>query len=391
MKLLVVGFPYVRERYFVTWRHVPEPEHFRFLLPSRWTAKQGRVVFTSPEDPRIRTTRTFFHDSHAPLIGGLLKGWMPAFPWHLWRMRRSVRLVYACSEPTLLTTLYFAFFSKLFGKKFVCFTWENSPYEKKLRGLSYAIHYALLTINLALADGLICGNPEGLEIHRKYMDKPIAVIPMNGLDPEFFSLLQTTNYKLQTFAGKELDGKIIFTFIGAIGYRKGIHLAIRALPEVLKKVPNAHLVIAGNGEYEEELDRQLETTNYKLPITRIPWLDDQGVRALLSRTQVFLYPSIPHGGWAEQFGYSMAEASLMEVPVIATRSGSIPYVVKDGETGILVEPNDASSLADAMVRLGTDEALRRRLGEQGREYISEQFSHKAIAKRFFHFFELIND
>jgi len=387
--VLIAGFPYIRERYFATWRHYLRPEDLHFLLPKRWTAKSGKVVFTPPDDERVSTATTLFPHSHFPVIGGLLKGWMPAFPLHLWHMRRSVSLVYACSEPTLLSTLYFSLFTKLLRKKLVLFTWENIPYEQKLRGLSRFIHLAILHLNLLLSDGLICGNPEGELIHRQYTGKPITVIPMNGLDPKFFSRSAVrANYQLP-ISDIPRDS-VVFTYIGAIGYRKGIHLAVRALPEVLKKVPNAYLVIAGSGEYEKGLDAEIAHSGAHERIIRIPWLDGEGVRALLAASDVFLYPSIPYGGWAEQFGYSMAEASLMEVPVIATHSGSIPYVVRHERTGLLVSPDDVGALGDAMARLGADDDLRQRLGKQGRQSVSERFSHRAVGKQFYEFFNRVN-
>ncbi len=379
MKTLVAGFPYVRESYFATWRHVPTPDDFRFLLPRRWTAKDGKVVFTPPHDARVTTTTAYFHDSHAPLIGGLLKGWMPAFPLVLWRLRHSVTLVYSCSEPILLTTLYQAIWSKLMRKKHVCFTWENIPYEQKFRGLSRLIHAIILRLNLILSDGLICGNPEGAAIHRRLSRKPIALIPMNGVDPEQFRRPEPRD--------SNLSSRVVYIFIGAIGKRKGIHRILQAFPEVLRRVPNAHLIIAGSGEYEREVERLIDEPNIGEHVTRFPWLSHQEVIRLLSTADIFLYPSIPCGGWAEQFGYSMAEASLMELPVIATRSGSIAEVVQDGVTGILVPPDDADTLSEAMIRLGVDGELRRRMGLAGRAYIVQRFSHSRVATAFSDFFQ----
>jgi glycosyltransferase involved in cell wall biosynthesis len=381
MSVLIAGFPYIRESYFATWRYVPRPDDFRFLLPRRWTAKSGKVVFTPPPDERVITAAAYFHDSHAPLIGGLLKGWMPAFPLALWRLRRSVRLVYSCSEPVLLTTLYQALWSKLMGKRHVCFTWENIPYEQKFRGLSRFVHAIILRLNLALSDGLICGNPEGGAIHRRYTRHPIAVIPMNGLDPDQF----------QRHAPRDshLSSRIVYAFVGAIGKRKGIHRVLQAFPEVLRRIPNAHLVIAGSGEYEHEIERLIAEPFLREHVTRFPWLPHHEVIRLLSTTDIFLYPSIPYGGWAEQFGYSMAEASLMELPVIATRSGSIAEVVQDGVTGLLVPPDDARALAEAMIRLGTDAELRRRMGQSGRAYIAQRYSHESVARQFDQFFRTV--
>lgn len=332
------------------------------------------MVYRAPNDPRVTPARAFFWNYHhaTPIIGGLLKGLMPYFPVWLWRHRRSCELVYACSEPILLVTLYYALWAKLLGKRLVLFTWENLPYEQKFHGISSVIHGALLRINLWLADGLVCGNSLSADIHRRYTRRPIVVIPMNGINPQRFQRAETRPSAISTHT--------VFTFVGAIGYRKGIHHIIRALPAVLRSIPNAHVIIAGSGEYEQDIDRIIDEVGVRDHVTRIPWVDHKDLVRLLSTSDVFLYPSMPHRGWAEQFGYAMAEASLMELPVIATRSGSIPDVVVDEKTGILIPPDNTQALADAMVRLGTDEALCARLGAAGRAYIMERYTQSAVAR-----------
>ncbi len=380
-EILIAGFPYVRERYFATFRHWPKPDEISFLLPTKWVTKGGTVVFHPPADANVATTRAYFHHSHYPLIGGLLKGFMPGFIFHLWRYRREVKLVYSCSEPTLLSTLYQALWSKMLGKRHICFTWENIPYEKKFHGLSRIVHSILLTLNLALSDGLVCGNQAGADIHRRYTAKPIAVIPMNGLDPDQFHRLEPRV--------SSLSSRIVYTFVGAIGYRKGIQNMLKALPPVIKRVSSAHAIIAGAGEYEQEIDGLIGELGLRDRVMRLPWVEQKELVQLLAVSDVFLYPSIPHGGWTEQFGYSMAEASLMELPVIATHTGSISDVVIDGQTGILVPPDDVPALAAAMIDLGTDTALRERLGHAGRAYIAGQFSHKIVAEKFAAFFKHI--
>jgi glycosyltransferase involved in cell wall biosynthesis len=391
MKVLVVGFPYVRERYFATFRYWPssakaseDKSDISFLLPRVWRAKEGKVIFKPPSDPNITTTTAYFSHSHYPVIGGLFKGIMPGLATHLWRNRRSIDIVYGCSEPTLLATLFYAVASKALGKKFVCFTWENIPYEKKFGSLSLVIHRLIMALNLQLSDGLICGNRAGADIHRRYTRIPIAVIPMNGLDPKAFERRPTEERP------SHLSSAIIYSFVGAIGYRKGIHIILRALPEVLKSVPNAHLIIAGSGEYQRQVLTLIREPRLRDHVTVFSWVDHKELVRILSVSDIFVYPSIPHGGWAEQFGYAMAEASLAELPVISTQSGSIGDVVLDGRTGTLVPPDDAGQLALAMIRLGTDAQLREHFGKAGREYISENFSHQVIARKFYNFFKTLS-
>lgn len=380
--ILITGFAYVRERYFATWRHVPEPDSYRFLLPRVWPIKSGKIIYTAPDDPRVIAARALFTHSHFPIIGGLLKGWMPSFPLVLWRLRKRTALVFSCSEPVLLTTLYQAIFAKMLGKKHICASWENIPPEEKLHGISRWIHILIIRANLALSDAIICGNKESEQIYRRYTRKPIAQFILNGVDPEKF--WHTNGPK--SFQGHDLSSSIVYTFIGAIEHRKGMQVVVRAFPRVLKTVPNARLVIAGTGPDEAELQEEIRRTGIHSHLIRVSWLDDTGVHALMNISDVFVYPGIPYRGWVEQFGYAMLEASLMELPVIGTVAGSTPQAVLHERTGILICPDNVVELEDAMIRLGTDESLRRQLGSTGRQYVVGNFSHAIVARKFHDFF-----
>jgi len=387
MNILISGFPYIRSSYRATFKNCPEKEKVFFLLPDHWSIKNGAVIFDAPDEPNVIPAKAFFPHSNYPVIGGILKGWMPAFPVTLYRLNRKegVDLVYSCSEPILLTTLYQAIWTKIFGCKHVFFSWENIPYENKFSGLNLFFKRCILRLNITLSDGIICGNTKGKKILEKYTTKPISVIPMSGVDTDFFKKESAT----KEFQGHNFKDKTVFTFAGAIGYRKGLSFLIEAFEKLLAKAPDSFLVIAGSGEYEGGLDSLISKHGLQGYILRIPWLDRKQLRALLNVSDVFVYPSISHVGWEEQFGYSMAEASLMELPVISTLTGSILDVVINEHTGILVPEKNSNTLYQAMLRLALDSDLRSRFGKNGWAYINQQYSHEAIAQKFLDFFRVI--
>ncbi|PIR41802.1 MAG: hypothetical protein COV30_01245 [Candidatus Yanofskybacteria bacterium CG10_big_fil_rev_8_21_14_0_10_37_15] len=386
MRILIAGFPYVRKNYSDTFDFYPQKDRIFFLLPKKWKAKKGKIVFSPPKKNNVFTVNAFFYHSEYPLIGGLLKGWMPSFPLFLFRFKRKIDAVYSPSEPILLTTLYQGFWTKTFGLKHFIFTWENIPYERKFNGINKLIKKIILKLNLFFCDGVVCGNKKAKEILEKETGKRLSIIPMSGVDVEFF------NPHLENIDKTKFDylnNRLVFTFAGAIGRRKGIHLIIQALKDIIKEISNAHFILVGSGEYEREISDLLDKLNLGDYVTKIPWADREELRRILSVSDIFLYPSLPFGGWEEQFGYSMAEASLMELPVISTFSGSIEEVVLHNKTGILVSPDNVEELKGAMFILARDEDFRKRLGLAGRKYVNENFSHEVVAKRFYDFFEKI--
>lgn len=379
MNILIVGYAYIKKNYLKTFQFYPELEAINFLLPKVWKAKGGKLKFVPPQRSNIFTANAYFYHSNYPILGGLLKGWMPAFPFVLSKLSHKINIVYSSSEPILLTTLYQGFWSKFFGKKHIIFTWENIPYEEKFKGLNFVVKKIILKLNLSFCDGVICGNQKAKDMFKKYTDKPVTAIPLSGVDTDFYV----------KESGPALKDKFIYTFAGALGYRKGVHNIIEALKTVLQSIPNAHLNIVGTGEYEGEL--KLQVTSHKLQdkITFIPWANAEELKNIFSKSDVFVYPSLSHEGWEEQFGYSMAEASLMNLPIITTKTGSIEEVVVDGKTGILIKPDSKEELIGAMIKLAQDDKLRSELGENGRKYIIEHYSYNVVARKFYDFFKSI--
>ncbi len=127
--------------------------------------------------------------------------------------------------------------------------------------------------------------------------------------------------------------------------QKGIDVAIRALPEVVARHPDARLVVLGEGPQRadlKELARSLGAPVHLLG--RVP-----DVAAWLRRAELLVHPV----RW-EGFGLALLEAMLASLPVVATRVSSIPEIVVDGETGLLVAPDDTAALAAALNRVLDD-------------------------------------
>ncbi len=79
---------------------------------------------------------------------------------------------------------------------------------------------------------------------------------------------------------------------------------------------------------------------------------------------------------------TLQEAQLMKKPVVATRVGGIPELMKDGETGFLIEKNDSQGWIDKLAMLISDENKAKKMGEAGREFVEKTFSWDVIAKNF---------
>jgi glycosyltransferase involved in cell wall biosynthesis len=144
--------------------------------------------------------------------------------------------------------------------------------------------------------------------------------------------------------------------------QKGVDVAIRAM----QRVPDAHLVILGEGPARAEL-KELGGRRVHL-LGRVP-----DVAAWLRRADVLVHPA----RW-EGFGLALLEAMLASLPVVATRVSSIPEIVVDGETGILVPPDDPAALAAAVNGVLADPAG---YGRRGKARAQQKFSVAEMADR----------
>jgi len=155
--------------------------------------------------------------------------------------------------------------------------------------------------------------------------------------------------------------------IARLERQKGVVFFIRALPKVLQQIPNAHFIIAGDGPLRSMLYKEAASLNILSHLHFLGWREDIG--RVLAALDVMVLPSL----W-EAFGIISLESMAMGVPVIASRVGGIPEVVRDRETGLLVPPGNSDELARAIISLLADPAYARRLGLQDIEWVSEHFS-----------------
>lgn len=178
-----------------------------------------------------------------------------------------------------------------------------------------------------------------------------------------------------------LNGNRLVLSVGRMVPRKGHVTLVRAMPRVLERHPGTVLVCAGRGPCHDEamkVGEQLQIQdNLRLP----GHLDDAEVDALYTLCDVFALPAGEgRGGQAEGFGLVFAEAAAHGKPVVAGNSGGIPDAVRDGETGVLVPPDNPEATAAAIDRLLSDRPLAARMGAAGRARVDSELNWSAFTR-----------
>jgi len=166
-------------------------------------------------------------------------------------------------------------------------------------------------------------------------------------------------------------------FVKSLQPHYGPRTLLTAFAEVVQAVPGAKLLMAGR---VDELRTELENQAAGLGISsKIEWLghvDYDEVPGLFRRMGVSAMPST-----REAFGMAAIESQAIGVPVVASTVGGLPEVVVDGQTGLLVPPDDPPALARALIRVLSDRKLRHRLGRQGRAHVEANFDFNATVDR----------
>ncbi|MGB9718148.1 MAG: glycosyltransferase family 4 protein [Thermoproteota archaeon] len=177
-----------------------------------------------------------------------------------------------------------------------------------------------------------------------FTDKEVSIIP-NGVNVEEYAPRV-----------KKFDGKSVL-FVGRLVYRKGLHLLLEAMKQVVDEKKEAELTIAGSGYLSPILKVFAKTLNLQDNVFIREGLSKNELVDLYQKANVFVMPSV----FGESFGIVLLEAMASKTPVVATAQGGVQEVVKHMETGLLVRRNKIEGLAKSVLTLLEDEELSERI------------------------------
>jgi glycogen(starch) synthase len=170
------------------------------------------------------------------------------------------------------------------------------------------------------------------------------------------------------------DEKMIF-FAGRLEYEKGVQTVLDALPLVLEHVP-VRFIVAGVGTHEEALREHAIRDGLEGRVEFTGFVDEDDLRMYYAAADLAVVPSL-----YEPFGMVALETMAAGTPCIAADTGGLRELVVHDATGLRFSPGDPSSLAEAILRLLTDQRLDRRLTLDARRWLNEGFSWPSIADR----------
>jgi glycosyltransferase involved in cell wall biosynthesis len=170
--------------------------------------------------------------------------------------------------------------------------------------------------------------------------------------------------------------------VAALVPHKGQKHLIEAAAIVVRQVPDARFVIAGEGELRPSLERQIKEHRLEKHVFLAGFRPD--ILSLHKAFDIFVMSSITEG-----LGTSLLDAMAASKPIVATDTGGIPEVVAHESTGLIVPPRDHEAMAAALVKLLKDPALAKRMGSAGFARVRQQFSAVKMLKETLRVYERV--
>ncbi len=181
-----------------------------------------------------------------------------------------------------------------------------------------------------------------------------------------------------------LENKRVIVSVGRLVHRKGQDHLIQSMPEILKSVPNAHILMVGQGPYLSHLKKLVQDLNLVDHVSFIGRIQFAQLPQYICAGDIFVMPSRSRffGLEVEGLGIVYLEASACGLPVIAGSSGGAPDAVLDGITGIVVDGENNQEIASAAIKLLLDIDGAKAMGLAGREWIIENWRWEIWSQRF---------
>lgn len=184
----------------------------------------------------------------------------------------------------------------------------------------------------------------------------------NGVDIDKFNPDISGNRVQEKYG---LQNKVVIGFVGTLVVWHNLDILIDVMRDVIKKIPNIHLLIVGDGFYREPLERQIESLKLKDYVTFIGRVPYERVPEYINAIDIAVYLS------NHAYALKIPEYMAMGRAIISSNVGQISEVIRDGENGMLVQPGDKKQLVETLISLATDLELRTELGKKARKTIED--------------------
>jgi len=249
--------------------------------------------------------------------------------------------------------------AKLTGKRCILTRRVDNPENRVWASVKYRFYDRIITISEGIREVLVS---EKIPSHK-------ITCVHSAVDVELYSQTCDREWFLKEFGLKETS-RVCGTIAQFID-RKGHHFLIRAIPEILKAVPEAVFMFLGKGPMEDQLKSQCRELGIENHVLFAGFRDD--LDRIMGCLDLVIHPALMEG-----LGVSLLQAAAAGVPIVGTRTGGIPEIVRDGVNGYLLPPANVRSITDTVTKIFANRELAANFGENGRAIAFRSFSIESM-------------
>jgi len=276
-------------------------------------------------------------------------------------------VIFFVSGPLLLPILL----AKLLRKKVsICATGLSSEgakyfYKGFARFISHKAYKALECFCFTLADQIAVESKSVAQFHNlsKYQKK----ISINGA-----LYIDTNLFTVQKDLAKR---EKLIGYVGRVSAVKGVKNFVKAMPLILKKYSDVRFLIVGEGEQLDEIKRQVKIDGLCDKVTFTGWVPRNELPNFYNQLMLLVFPSHSEG-----VPGVVQEAMACGTPVLATPVGGIPDLIKDGETGFIMEDNSPESIAKNVIRALEHPNLEK-IAKNARKFIKDEYTYEHMMRK----------
>ena len=338
------------------------------------------IVYTSAQDDSELYDKKWREDFGVTVIRDRAKILLPTprVASNLARIIKKERIEVAAFGAAAPLGMLSASMKRAGVKKTVALTHGHEVWWAKVFPFSLAMRRIGSTVDVLTYLGEFTQKAISQALSVKAAERMVKIAP--GIDVDHFSPQDSSQLRCEL----NLEKKKIIVSVGRLVHRKGQDHLIQSMPEVLKQVPDAHLLMVGKGPYLEHLAKLVAVNKLESHVSFIGRIQYAELPKYICAGDVFAMPSRARlaGLEVEGLGIVYLEASACGLPVVAGSSGGAPDAVINGDTGVVVDGTNNYEIAQALITLLKDSKKSKEMGATGRQWIIDNWRWEIWSTQF---------
>ena len=252
---------------------------------------------------------------------------------------------------------------------------EVNNLHRRFRPITESIIFSFRNANKIFA----MGNNQKNTLKKIGIDSRKIIVILDGTDPTVFKPGLETKFLEKRH---NTNGKYIMLTVGHLEKRKGHDNVIKALSRIRETIPDIVYIIVGRGPMEKDLIELVNDLGLNKNVKFIGFVPYPELPFYYNLCDIFIMPSRNDNDDIEGYCLVYVEANSCQKPTIGGDSGGVYDAIIDGQTGLLVNPNDIQDIASKIVYLKNNRNISTQLGIHGRQRVIKELNYEYMAKRF---------